>query len=488
MLPRVPVLLAVVLATVAAFASAAQAQTPQTPAVPQPTTSPISSGPPAPRPSPGFSYSGTLRAYYFVRQNANQALKNAKTGVVTSNPNRTAFAPGGTLHAEYHFGDSPLRIGASYAASDPFDLLGPNPQKNSKIDNTLPGFPLSTFDEAYANYHTSALDATVGDRVFNFIWMPASDSRIKPASFQGIDINGKIIPQVTIGVSRIVAYEARTDSAFHRGTLLTSLPAGASGIKIADTSGALHAYLNVAAGPLGAHLENYSFYDIANLQYADVAYKLFRQTKYAPFIAAQYVSEHQTGRAVLGTIANNTIGVQVGASANKQISFTFGFDTSPARYADRAALTAAAAGKGVFLPSGGTTSSALVSPGVYRVAYGGLASPYTDSYTSDPLYTTSISQGMVERRSTGTAFKLAATYLSTNKRLKAIASEAYYQYDNQLAQNRTFEDDVDVQYFLNPVRAGLYKGLSIRQRFANRAQPTVPNNFKYSRTQLEYDF
>ena len=488
MLPRVPLFLAAAFAAAAAVGGRAAAQTPQTPAVPQPTTSPVSSGAPAPKPSPGFSYSGTLRAYYFVRQNANQAVKNATTGVVTSNPNRTAFSPGGTLHAEYRFGDSPFRIGTSYAAADPFDLLGPNPQKNSKIDNTLPGFALSTFDEAYANYHTSALDATVGDRVFNFLWMPASDSRIKPASYQGIDINGKILPQVTVGVSRIIAFENRTDSAFQRATLLTSLPAGASGVKIADTSGVLHAYLNVAAGPLAAHLENYSMYDIANLQYGDVAYKLFRQTKYAPFVALQYVGEHQTVRAVLGTIANNTIGVQVGAAANKQISFTFGFDTAPTHYAERAALTTAAAGKGFFLPGGGTTSAALAAPGVYRVAYGGLASPYTDSYASDPLYTTSITQGMADRRSAGTSFKLAATYLSTNKRLKAVASEAYYQYDNLLAQNRTFEDNVDVQYFLNPVRAGTYKGLSIRERYANRSQPSVPYNFKYVRTQLEYDF
>jgi hypothetical protein len=59
------------------------------------------------------------------------------------------------------------------------------------------------------------------------------------------------------------------------------------------------------------------------------------------------------------------------------------------------------------------------------------------------------------------------------ERVDAIASEAYYQHDNQLAQNRTFEDDVDVQYFLNPVRARLYEGLLIRQRFPNRSQPSA---------------
>lgn len=462
----------------------------QTPAVPQPTTSPVSSGPPAPLPSPGFSYSGTLRAYYFVRQNANQALKNRKTGVVTSNPNRTAFLPGGTLHAEYHFGTTPFRIGTSYAGADPLGINGPNPQKNTKLDNTLPAFALSTFDEAYANYHTSGLDATVGDRVFNFIWMPASDSRIKPASFQGIDINGKIVPEVTVGMSRIIAYENRSDSAFQRRTLLTSIPAGGSaGPALVDTSGALHAYAALAAGPLTAHFEHYTFYDLANLDYADASYKLFRQSPYTPYIAAQYVTEHQTGRAYLGTIANNTFGLQAGVNANKRIALTIGFDTAPAHYFDRAADTAAAAGKGFFLPTGGTTPSALVAPGVYRVAYGGIASPYTETYTSDPLYTTSLTQGMVERRSPGTAIKIAATYVSATRRLKAIASEAYYRYDNALAQNRTFEDDLDVQYFFNPVRAAAtYKGFSVRQRFGHRVQPTVPNDFKYSRTQLEYDF
>jgi len=95
---------------------------------------------------------------------------------------------------------------------------------------------------------------------------------------------------------------------------------------------------------------------------------------------------------------------------------------------------------------------------------------------------------MVDRRSAGQAFKVAAVFVSPNKRFKGIASEAYYQYDNFLGQNRTFEDDVDLQYFFNNVGPGLYKGLSIRQRYANREQPTLPYDFKYSRTQLEYDF
>ncbi len=484
---RLSVLSGALFVTLPSLAGVAAAQTP---VVPQPTTSPISSGPPTPLPRPGFSYSGTLRAYYFVRQNADQAERNPKTGVVTSNPNRTAFLPGASLHAEYRFAETPFRIATTYAGADPFGINGPDPQKNPKVDNTLPGFALSTFDEAYANYHTTDLDATVGDRVFNFLWMPASDTRIKPASYQGIDVNGKLLPQLTVGVSRIVAFENRSDSAFQRRTLLTSAPAGGTaGPASVDTSGALHGYLAVAAGPLAARVEHYTFYDLANLEYADATYKLFRQSRYAPYIAAQYVAEHQTGRAYLGTIANNTVGLQGGVNATKQVALTVGFDTAPAHYAERAAPSAASAGKGIFVPTGGTTASAATAPGLYRVAYGGLASPYSETYTSDPLYTTSLTQGMVERRSPGTAVKIAATYLSNDKRFKAIASEAYYRYDNALAQNRTFEDDLDVQYFFNAVRAATtYKGFSVRERFGNRVQPTAPYDFKYSRTQLEYDF
>ena len=209
---------------------------------------------------------------------------------------------------------------------------------------------------------------------------------------------------------------------------------------------------------------------------------------YAPFVAAQYVNERNEGKSYLGQIRNSTIGFQIGTNFSKEVSATFGFDSAPTQYEDVFVKTASDATRGLFLPGGGTTTSALIAPGHYRVAYGGVASPYSDSYATDPLYTTSISQGMVDRRSAGTSYKIAAQYLSANKRLKAIASEAYYQYDNALAENRTFEDDVDVQYFFNPVRAGTYKGLSIRQRYANRVQPSIPYDFKYIRTQLEYDF
>ena len=43
-------------------------------------------------------------------------------------------------------------------------------------------------------------------------------------------------------------------------------------------------------------------------------------------------------------------------------------------------------------------------------------------------------------------------------------------------------------YNFNAVRAGTYRGLSLRERFADRTQPTLPYNFKYVRHQLQYSF
>ncbi len=68
-------------------------------------------------------------------------------------------------------------------------------------------------------------------------------------------------------------------------------------------------------------------------------------------------------------------------------------------------------------------------------------------------------------------------------------SEAIYDYNNQLGINGTTETNVDATYRFMPVpKSGPYKGLSFRERFADRDQNTLPYEFRYVRSQLEYDF
>ncbi|MGD0473312.1 MAG: hypothetical protein ABSB70_08835 [Candidatus Velthaea sp.] len=164
------------------------------------------------------------------------------------------------------------------------------------------------------------------------------------------------------------------------------------------------------------------------------------------------------------------------------------------------AASAAAAAAPYFLVAGGTNAqfaagvngaavnAVKVGTDRYKVVYGGIASPYSDSYASDPLYTTSISQGMVDRRSAASAFKGALTNTSSNKRVVAVATEAAYNYNTAFARNRSYEFDADITLNFNPVHTGSYKGFALRERFADRTQPTLPYNFKCVRHQLQYSF
>ncbi len=77
-----------------------------------------------------------------------------------------------------------------------------------------------------------------------------------------------------------------------------------------------------------------------------------------------------------------------------------------------------------FLPlaSNGTAVCSNNANGSVNLYYGGWASPYTDNYTSDPLFTTMGAQGMIERRSAGSSEKLQLTYTSQNKRITFLAA------------------------------------------------------------------
>ncbi|HEY8314717.1 MAG TPA: OprD family outer membrane porin [Candidatus Baltobacteraceae bacterium] len=462
--------LAVLCASFALLGGAmASAETPATPA-PNPTATPAA-----------FQYGGTIRAYYFTRTNL---VQNA------GNPNRTAFNFGGKLHGEYRFGDTPLTIGASYYGADPFGANGSNPGFNSKIDNTVPGFSLSTLGEAYVQYKTKQLYVKVGNQNYKSPWAPDSDSRIKPALYQGADVAINFGSGWTLGLTDMIRFENRTSSAFEKTTLLTggNIAGGPNNPRV-ETNGFGMASLGYKYGSrFTATAYDYIFHDIANLFYAEGKYYPSPNSPLKPYVAAQYVDEHQAGRALSGLIDNNTYGMQVGASFSKNIDFALGFDEAPAHSATLFGSCSQAGASGYFVVAGGTPSCKSYAPGTYTVYYGGIASPYSDSYATDPLYTTSISQGAADRHSPGVSFKLAGTFQTNDKKIKLILSQAYYDYGNGAGINQTKEFDADATYFFNKVTPGTYRGLSLRHRYAERSQPTLPFDFKYNRTQLEYDF
>ncbi len=438
---------------------------------------------PTATPQPGrLTVSGKIRAYDFLRFNR---VQNA------ANPNRHAFALGIEPHFDYRIGDTPLNIGYTYGGSTGFGFNGPKPQANGKIDNTLPGFPLDQpIQEAYLQYKDKQVQVTFGDQILNYPWMPNSDSRIEPASYQAADGSFALNKELTASLTREFRFEQRNSSNFEPNTLLTAFYPGTPYTGLPHTTpGVMRVGLNFHPSTRASLVaENYQVYNIANIAYAEGKYGLDPYSIANPYIAVQYVAENSLGKNQLGRIDNHTIGGQLGVNVAKGLLLAVSGDFSPWQYRYVRATSLANAGRGTFLPSGGTGTSELIAPGLYKVAYGGIASPFTDSLATDPLYTTQITQGMADRRSAGNSYKAALVYTTPSKQLKLIADEGWYQYSNDIARNLTSEFNVDATYFFMKVKPGPYKGLFARVRIAPRNQLTLPYNFEYQRFQLEYDF
>jgi hypothetical protein len=296
-------------------------------------------------------------------------------------------------------------------------------KNNAGVDNSLPGYALETF-EYYVKYSDPTAAVTIGNQLLNKAWEPASDSRIKPSLYQGGDASINVTKALAIGLTRVTRFENRSESLFGQCTLLTCnsgvTPAGIGSIvgRKSITTGADRLALTFKpSARVTVSAETYRFHNIANLTYFESKYYVLRKNVYNPYLGVQFVDERQSGSAILGRVQNQTVGLQLGVTPVRNLLFTVGADQAPWNYDIVSAASAAAATAPYFLAAGGTNAlvaggvngaavnAVKVGPGRYKVAYGGIASPYSDSYASDPLYTTSISQGMVDRRSAGFALK-----------------------------------------------------------------------------------
>jgi len=234
-----------------------------------------------------FTFGGSMRAFYFVRQDVPQA----------GNPNGTVVAPGGTLDVRYAIPHTALRLGTSYTGTQPGDINGPHPQGDSRLVNSLPSFSLSTIDEAFLGYDTLGIAATVGDRFYDYTWLPAADSHIKPAAYQGGDVSFQPIRGLQLGATRVIRYESRTSSNFQPDTLLTAvIPGQPTPPVVRRTAGALRLVASGTLGPFRGRIERYAFYDLATLWYADASWSIAPSSPLKPYLALQGARERESGR------------------------------------------------------------------------------------------------------------------------------------------------------------------------------------------------
>jgi hypothetical protein len=502
-----------------------------------PASTKVAQASPAPTATPNpFSYRGYVRAYDFTRQNA----YNGPNG--TGKVNQQSFNAALSLHGDYNFGGG-FDIGASYLYANPLSNCttavshlskpcGTNTAPNTNPDDTLPGYELSTLYEAYLQYKNPELYLRGGNVVTpgTEVWTPASDSRLKPAAFQGVYGTYLLNKSWTIEAADYWQWECRSCSAFDKQTLLTDNPAfpypGANGLAAyyfdparagVNNSGVAYGrvgYTGPKNAPLTANLSYYGFNNIANEFWLDARYPFAGKLK--PYVAAQFGSEGNPSGGIVGKISATVFGLQGGLNVLPNVQLVGGFDTMP-WHTDTLPATGAGslASLGItcssthqitvpsalnnkinlpyFLPSGGTAQCTKNADGTTAIYYGGWASPYTDSYATDPFFTTDLTQGMVDRRSAGTSFKLQATFTSNDKRLVAYLNHAWYDYNNGGYANSTQETNFDTLYYFNALpKTGTYHGFLFRYRYGERnSSPTFGPQvglFKYNRFQAEYDF
>jgi hypothetical protein len=517
---------------------------------------------PAPKPTATpnpFSYRGYVRAYDFTRQNAYNGGAFGGTGKL----NQQSFNAALNLHADYALGQG-WSIGGSYLYANPLngcttaashftEPCGNIPFNKASTggqqlnpDDTLPGFQLSTLYEAYVKYAGNGLKLAGGNLNGSLPWAPASDSRVKPVAYQGVDGTYQINKQWAIQAADYWQWECRTCSTFDHGTLLTTVTpfgaipqpdgtitkagvlgyAGATALaaNIFDPTYSTLTNQGVAFGrigytgpktaPLTANLSYYGFSNIAGAIWLDAKYPFAGKLK--PFVAIQAGGESNTGSALIGKISSSVFGIQAGFNPLPNITLQASYDTVPVK-TDNVVLPAgfacnathqitspAVVGSAIggyggnlpyALPQGGTAQcSAGAAAGTTDIYYGGWLSPYTDSYATDPFFTTSMIQGQVDRRSPGNSAKVQATFTSDDKRFVTYITQAWYNYANPGYATATLETNYDAQYFFSKLpKTGSYKGFVVRYRYGSReGSPTnfagPVGLFKYNRFQAEYDF
>jgi hypothetical protein len=476
-------------------------------------------------PAPLFTYTGDLRAFYFGRTNGNTCLTCKTKG----SPNATAFNFGGQLHGQVNIPYTPWVLGATYFGDYPFGANWPGPLNNigynPLVDNTLPGYSISIFGEAYLQYKTAGMFGESGKEVLSpqlSPWTPNSDSRIEPTAFQGTLLNGNLTPNLNIGGMYMARFKSRVTSAFNANTLLTSCDTafntgkgpvqGVPGTftvpgdpcnKLQKSQGFLQfsAAYKFGGSGLVANAYYYEVYDITSMSWVTAQWNFNKTSKFNPYVAGQFLAENNAGSHLVGTVHDYTYGGQFGATIYRNLNFVVSYNGSPfttyvvpAKNCKGTVSSPQAASPGVIFGGVADTSVKGLPAGDVQCYGGGVASPYTDNYATDPLYTTQISQGLADVHKPGTGAKAALTWVSDDKRIRLIVSDAWYNYGLPGSSGTTSNGDArsefnaDVTYFFNPVRSGPYKGFSFRQRYADRTQPFSPYDFKYSRTQLEYTF
>jgi hypothetical protein len=410
------------------------------------------------------TFNGNVRAYDFNRIYS--------SGTQSAQPSQSAFSLGGRLdaHTGSFLGGFSLGVGFFTAHS-----LGANDRNGDLIhvDQTLAGgrTSITALGQAYLQYQNSWLTVKAGDQNINTPWINDSDSRMLPATYQGIFADATPIEHVHVTGLRIFRWKSRTSTDYFQNNLYYAPTyngddmrgATGTGLATADTQGALAFGASYADHGLKVALWYYNFEQFANSIYNDTVYTLKTGTGFDPFIGDQYLRQWKSDSLLNGAPVNTIKGQTI----------------DNVTYGGKAGINSPY-GQLMFAYTG-------ISDHPGTVGNGALISPYTAGYTTDPLDTSSMIRGMVEL-GPGNGWKVRYTGKFFSEQLVLITAFARYHSEAYGHSNNAL---LDVAWYLP-----FAKGFSIRNRAEDAVvaqsssglNPGKSKFFFYDRVQLQYEF
>ncbi len=367
--------------------------------------------------------------------------------------------------------------------------------------------------------------------LFNTPWANPSDSRLKPAAFQGADLAytafGNWTSKAPIWSSSRIA---RARSLPHKPADELSGRQSRTALKHRGPRRQRHKYqrlrlrqarLCVGAGGFSANAYYYGVDD--HREHCVVRRKYtFGGSTWAPFIALQGGSESNNGQSYIGKVNSQNFGAQIGANLTKNLLLTVGYDSDSLAY--RLGLPAEERNLQQRQLSDIATSgdNARIFLAEQRAAMlheserhdasilRRLGEPVHRRICDGSVLYHKPSQGMTDRRAPGNSEKVMLTFTSTNKRWAFYASDAWYNYGNALAPKIRTSGTSTVSITSAPFGQRAIHGsaapVSLRpatlsNTFCGASGTDCPGGatvgstylgglplFKYNRAQLEYDF
>jgi len=406
---------------------------------------------------------GELRLYNFNRSYDYETA---------SKPSAHAFGGSILLNAQTGSLDG-FSAGVSFLSANALGSLSNNPKR---VDTTLMGASdsLSALGQAYLQYKNDWFMARVGDQYLNTPWMGNSDGRLLPNSYEAMTVDFTPVKGWDIIGIRELAYRSRTssdyfdDNNFYPSTYQgDTLYGGNQGLPAtaAQTSGSWVLGTTYVNGGLKAQGWYYDFLDFARMGYADGSYVFKTGTGFDPVIGFQGLTESGSGSD--NVLVANHFKLN-GVTGTKVDSTAWGADL------------------GVVIPNGRfDVFYNKLDQQNGAIGGGSIISPFTASYATDPLYTTSMIRGLVEA-GPGHAWKAKMTYGFFDNKLQLAGSYAKYTTD----LNGDFHDTYfDIIYNFD----GYLKGFQIRERWEKSVgglNNLNPGNkpFTYNRVMLTYKF